>query len=74
MAIRMLWTILAIFDVNTNIFSGFSQVVTAIVVEAFMVTLEEVTIVIVILIAGFHVPILGRKDEQFVMLSGSQKA
>lgn len=57
---RLLFAFLALYNVDTKVFSSLSQGNTAVIVSAIFVTLPEFIIAAVILRAGFKVPSLAQ--------------
>jgi hypothetical protein len=58
LAVRIIFPILAVFNIDPNVFSLQSSTTIAVVAQAMMVTIEEFVIVATFLAAGF-LPILG---------------
>ena len=65
LAPRLLFALLASYKVDTDVFSSLSQGNTAVIVSAIFVTLPEFIIAAVILRAGFRVPSLARRRDEF---------
>ena len=64
LAPRLLFALLAVFQIESNVFSTISQGKASVIASAFMVTLPEFIIAAVVLTAGFKVPSLAESKAQ----------
>lgn len=62
--LRILFAILAVFNVDDGVFSMINQKTESVIATAFMVTLPEFIIAAVILTAGFRVPLMAQYTVQ----------
>jgi len=63
LAIRLVFSILVVFDVGGNTFNYASQSDAAVIADALMCILEEFAIVAIYLAAGFAVPVIKGRDQ-----------